>query len=1346
VDARGAGFCGSRLNFDGGNPAAQAYPESTITYINEYLGSDPSRWRTHVPAVTRVRYRNVYPGIDVVYYSRHGQLEYDFVISPGSDAQRIRLSLEQVDGVAIDAHGNATVGTAHATAALAPPVVYQEREGQRRTVRAHYVRRGPRALGIEVERYDHSRPLVVDPVLYATYLGGSGADSFNDMKLDPAGNIVIDGTTDSFNFPKAAGAAHSADALVVKLNPSGTAILFATYVGGSGTDSGTKLALDSTGAAYVLGSSGSTDFPYTSGAYRANSSDASGTFIAKLSATGALVYSAQVAASATDSVNAIVADGSGRAIYGGATGNTALPVTAGAFQTVYGGDSSDGFIGALTPDGAGLSFLTYLGGNFADAVSALALDSSGSIIAAGQSTYVGGFSPPYIPCSQAQNTFPITAGAYRSTYSCNVAGENNAVTTRWADSFVAKVNRAGTTLIFSTFAPQAGTFGITSLAVDRGDNIYLGGAAYSIFVGNRQNSWERDFVAKLNPPGSSLLYWTSFGQVSAYDFGLPRPLGVTSLALDRAGGLLAAGSTWDSVFPADYLLPISTTALPYWIHFDTQGRPDFFSMPPVQSIGGIAMDASNAVILAGTATAGQLTSTTGALQANAAGGASDGFIERVTIDTSGCNPTASLSSQSFPSSVNGGSVSGSIVIGNGPGCMTQVTTFAPWLHIFAATAIVLPGSLTFYLDPNTDPAPRSATIMVGAVSLTLTQAGFSCFSSIDTTGITALPGGGSGGIQVSSPSGCTWNATSNAGWLSITSGSPGSGNGMVIYAVAANATGAQRVGAITIGGQAVTVTQPAILPGQVPSVVSLTPFQGTGNQATLTLVYSHPMGSSFIRAAEFILNPRWEPNARGGGCYVRYLPGFFILIGDDGNSIAGTASPGAATSISNSQCTLNAAASSATGNGNTLTLVASLTFKPSFTGQRHIWMQAVDYNNVTSNWLVYGVWFPTATTVNTGSWYRIFDPFFNTYLYSFDKNEYDTLGARGFVQQGISGLVMDSPTTVGGVSNIAFYRVFVNSTSSHFWTSDRNEFLTLINLQQAYVGEGVAAFVMPYINALGQVSPQVTNTIPFWRAAFQGANLHFWTSDPNEYNGTNGKQLPAGYKGEGIASYIFPASGALGVGTSAQFNSGMAAPLAEDGGPVVVAVVNGASNVSNGVIAPGQALWIYGRHLGGRVLLNGVPAQVIGSQDNEIRVVAPYDLATGTEATLEVEHRGRRSRRVTLSVVASDPAIFGTNQYGKGIAQARNEDGTTHGNERPAARGSVVTLYTTGVGSSGMPVEVHIGGQPAEVISTMVSGTRPGVTEVQVRVPETVDPAPFQPVVLHVGNLFSQPGVGLAIR
>ncbi len=619
------------------------------------------------------------------------------------------------------------------------------------------------------------------------------------------------------------------------------------------------------------------------------------------------------------------------------------------------------------------------------------------------------------------------------------------------------------------------------------------------------------------------------------------------------------------------------------------------------------------------------------------------------------------------------------------------------------------------------------------------NSGGACALTVSPTSL-ALPGAGGTTTFTLSGGSCAWAATPNASWLTSAATS-GSGTGLTVTA-AANTTGVQRSGTITIGGQTVTITQGANNPLQIPALVSLNPFQGTGPNATLTLVYSHPSGWAAIQSAELIVNPRWESNTRSGGCYIKYAPhtGLFSLIADDGSSVAGTTAPGSSTNISNSQCTLNAAGSSVTGSGSTLTLLVSLTFSGSFTGQRHIWMQAVDYNNLSTNWLVYGVWFPTSTTVNAIPWYRIYDPYSNSYLYSADPNEYNTLGARGFALQGVSGLVMDTPTFVGGISNIAWYRVYVNSTSSHLWTSDRNEFLTLINQQQAYVGEGVAAFVMPYINALGQVSPQVTNTIPFYRAAYQGANLHFWTSDPNEFFDTNGGHLPPGYVGEGIACYIFPASGAQWSSAPATSAQGNAAE------PAIVSVANGASYALSGVVAPGQVLSIFGRHLGGRVLLNGRPLEPVSVKDNEIRVVIPKDLAGAAQVSLEIEHRGHHSKPVMLGVVAANPAIFGTNEYGRGNAQSQNEDGTINSPEHPAARGSVVTLYTTGLGPLDSALEVHIAGRPAEVISTHLSATRPGVIEVQVRVPFLIDPAPFQPVVLHVGNLFTQPGVGLAIQ
>ncbi len=678
--------------------------------------------------------------------------------------------------------------------------------------------------------------------------------------------------------------------------------------------------------------------------------------------------------------------------------------------------------------------------------------------------------------------------------------------------------------------------------------------------------------------------------------------------------------------------------------------------------------------------------------------------------------------------------------GAGWSCSSNVCTRSDALNGGAAYP---PIAVTVNVAAN---APAQATNQVSLSGGGSATAGASdatnitnCTYSVNPPNAGAAPTATSGSVVVTTAVGCPWSATSGATWLSIASGSSATGGGTLNYNVAANTTGAQRSGTLTVAGQTVTVTQGANNPLQIPALVSLNPFQGTGPNATLTLVYSHPSGWAAIQSAEFIVNPRWESQNRTGGCYIKYTPAtsLFSLIADDGSGVAGAAAPGSTTTLSNSQCSLNAAASTATGSGTTLTVVAALTFSASFTGQRHIWMQASDYNNLSTNWLVYGAWFPTTTKVSTVNWYQVYDPNSKTYLYTSDPNEYATLGSRGFVQQGILGLVMDSPTTVAGASNIIWYRVFVNANSSHFYTSDRNEFLTLVNQQQAYVGEGVQAFVMPYLNAQGQVSPPVTNSIPFYRAA-QGAALHYWTTDSNPAH------VPQGYTMEGIASYIFPASGAQGLGMAMPEHSPVVMPEG-DGTPAVVSVSSGRSAIATGVVAPGQLLTIHGWRLGGRVLLNGVPVPVVSAEKNELQVVVPADL-TGSEAKMEIEYEGRPIGAMKLAKVSANPTILGTNRFGRGNADAQNEDGTANDAEHPARRGSIVTLYTTGFAAdSNDKLEVHVGGRPAEVISVDPSETRPGIVEVRIRVPD-LQPAPFEPVVLHVGNQFSGPGLGLAIR
>jgi uncharacterized protein (TIGR03437 family) len=204
-------------------------------------------------------------------------------------------------------------------------------------------------------------------------------------------------------------------------------------------------------------------------------------------------------------------------------------------------------------------------------------------------------------------------------------------------------------------------------------------------------------------------------------------------------------------------------------------------------------------------------------------------------------------------------------------------------------------------------------------------------------------------------------------------------------------------------------------------------------------------------------------------------------------------------------------------------------------------------------------------------------------------------------------------------------------------------------------------------------------------------------------------------------------------------------PAQDDGRPSMVSVGSDRGVTATGVIAPGQLLTIHGRHLGGRVLLDGKSAQVVWAGENEIGVVVPEEL-TESEVNVEVEHFGRRTEAVRLPVVSANPTILGTNPFGKGNAEAQNEDSMANDAEHPAARGSVVTLFATGLSVRSLEgFEVHVGGRPAEIVSARQSGTRPGIVEVRIRVPD-VERSSFQPTVLHVGNQFSAPGIGIAVR
>jgi Beta-propeller repeat len=372
-----------------------------------------------------------------------------------------------------------------------------------------------------------SRPLVIDPVLsFSSYLGGQGGDRGYGIALDPAGNVYITGETRSANFPimnalQSSYGGDRNDAFVTKLNPSGTAILYSTYLGGSGGETGYDIAVDSTGNAYVTGTTYSTNFPTTPGALQRTIASGDEGFVSKLNAEGnALVYSTFLGGSGGDDASGIALDSSGNAYVTGGTDSANFP-TAGAFQRTKGaGQSEDVFVTKINSQGSALVFSTYLGSSEPEGGFGIAIDSNGSAYVTGITISPG---------------FPTTPGAFQASY----AGEG--------DAFVTKLNPQGSALAYSTFLGGRSVDHGFRIAVDSSGNAFLTGVTVSTNFPTanplQPTSAGRDdaFVTKLNSSGTALRYSTYFGGADE-DAGF-------DIAIDVLGNAYVTGTTTSMNFP-----------------------------------------------------------------------------------------------------------------------------------------------------------------------------------------------------------------------------------------------------------------------------------------------------------------------------------------------------------------------------------------------------------------------------------------------------------------------------------------------------------------------------------------------------------------------------------------------------------------------------------------------------------------------------------------------------------------------------------------------------------------------------------------------------------------------------
>ncbi|HJT25922.1 MAG TPA: SBBP repeat-containing protein [Pyrinomonadaceae bacterium] len=301
--------------------------------VNYLAGNKSSEWRTNIPTYERVRYEQIYPGIDLVYYGNQRQLEYDFVIAPGASFKQIRLAFDGADKLKLNRSGDLILKSGAQAITLLRPKAYQNIDNKKREISVRYSLKRRGEVTFKVGNYDKSQPLVIDPLLvYSTFLGGSGQDTGNGVAVDSSGNVYIAGQTVSPNFPTTvpllAPYGGNADAFVAKLNANGSALIYSTFLGGNLNDIATSIAVDNAGNAYVTGETNSGNFPVFNALHPTLSGNPSDAFVAELNSTGsALVYSTYLGGHSDDSGNAIAVDNAGNAYITGNTLSRDFPTT-----------------------------------------------------------------------------------------------------------------------------------------------------------------------------------------------------------------------------------------------------------------------------------------------------------------------------------------------------------------------------------------------------------------------------------------------------------------------------------------------------------------------------------------------------------------------------------------------------------------------------------------------------------------------------------------------------------------------------------------------------------------------------------------------------------------------------------------------------------------------------------------------------------------------------------------------------------------------------------------------------------------------------------------------------------
>ncbi|MFC2084795.1 SBBP repeat-containing protein [Bacteroidota bacterium] len=523
-------------------PASIKGTDILPTISNYYSGNDPSRWIENVHNFKNVRYEEIYDGIDLIYYGNQGRLEYDFIVSPGSDPDNIRFKIDGTEKIEIDPDGNLLLFVNGGVLKQAKPVIYQIIEGEKIIISGSYLIADNNEISFKVGNYDLEKPLTIDPILlYSSYWGGSNFDLSQSIRVCPDGSAVISGYTKSIDYPNTSGfskVSSDEDVFVTKIDATGSVILFSTIFGGSGYDvSSGGMEIDSDGNIYITGGTLSSNFPTTPGAFSRIQRGWNDGFITKLSSEGQMVSSTLLGGTGGEGSADLALDENNFVYVTGGSNSRNFPVTSNAFQSTNRG-WHNGTISILDQDLSTLIYSTYLGGNSNQGGNSIDVDSEGNFTVVGHTE---------------SSNFPLL-NPLQDTF----RGGVNYGNTTASDGFVTKFN-SSFEMVYSTYLGGYGREIARTLICDNDGNAYVGGLTTSQDFptksafqsthggGPYSNSlWYKNhdgFITKISPDGSEMILSTYFGG-NGQDYPI-----TDALALDEFGNLLVVGVTRSTNFP-----------------------------------------------------------------------------------------------------------------------------------------------------------------------------------------------------------------------------------------------------------------------------------------------------------------------------------------------------------------------------------------------------------------------------------------------------------------------------------------------------------------------------------------------------------------------------------------------------------------------------------------------------------------------------------------------------------------------------------------------------------------------------------------------------------------------------